>query len=128
MATLRDLRDRALIATMDFGLILYLTLLLCSGWHPVVPPIFGFFVFGLFSGYAVYLPALFRPVGFCTCSARIITSFGPLVAGLLVGAFGSSFNRVTAFMTCFALLSIVAMLLRSETQGQPAGAIASLVA
>jgi hypothetical protein len=63
MATLRDLRDRALIATMDFGLILYLTLLLCSGWHPVVPPIFGFFVFGLFSGYAVYLPALFDRSG-----------------------------------------------------------------
>ena len=52
-------------------------------------------------------------------SARIITSFGPLVAGLLVGAFGGSFNRVTAFMTCFALLSIVAMLLGRETMGDP---------
>jgi hypothetical protein len=38
---------------------------------------------------------------------------------LLVGAFGGSFNRVTAFMTCFALLSIVAMLLGLETKGDP---------
>jgi len=58
-------------------------------------------------------------VGFCTGSARIITSFGPLVAGLLVGAFGGSFNQVTAFMTCFALLSILAMLLGRETKGNP---------
>ena len=35
-------------------------------------------------------------VGFRTGSARIITSFSPLVAGLLVDAFGGSFNRVTA--------------------------------
>ena len=50
---------------------------------------------------------------------RITTSFGPLVAALLVGPFGGSFNRVTAFMTCFALLSILAMLLGRETKGNP---------
>ena len=87
-------------------------------------PIFGFFVFGVFSGYAIYLPELFptqvrsTAVGFCTGSARIITSFGPLVAGIMVGAFGGSFNRVTAFMTCFAVLSIIAMLLGRETKGR----------
>jgi MFS family permease len=108
-----------------FGLILYLALPAYEPWYPVVLPIFGFFVFGVFSGYAVYLPELFpthirsTAVGFCTGSARIITSFGPLVAGLLVGAFGGSFNRVTAFMTCFALLSILAMLLGRETKGNP---------
>jgi MFS family permease len=111
--------------TIVFGLILYLALPAYEPWYPVVLPIFGFFVFGVFSGYAVYLPELFpthirsTAVGFCTGSARIITSFGPLVAGLLVGAFGGSFNRVTAVMTCFALLSIVAMLLGRETRGDP---------
>jgi len=111
--------------TIVFGLILYLALPAYEPWYPVVLPIFGFFVFGVFSGYAVYLPELFpthirsTAVGFCTGSARIITSFGPLVAGLLVGAFGGSFNNVTAFMTCFALLSIVAMLLGRETKGNP---------
>jgi MFS family permease len=111
--------------TIVFGLILYLALPAYEPGYPVVLPIFGFFVFGVFSGYAVYLPELFpthirsTAVGFCTGSARIITSFGPLVAGLLVGAFGGSFNRVTAFMTCFALLSILAMLLGRETKGNP---------
>jgi MFS family permease len=106
------------------GLILYLVLPAYHPWYPVVLPIFGFFVFGVFSGYAVYLPELFpthvrsTAVGFCTGSARIITSFGPLVAGLLVATFGS-FNKVTAFMTCFAFLSIIAMLLGRETKGAP---------
>jgi MFS family permease len=113
------------LGTMAAGLTLYLALPEYEPWYPVVLPIFGFFVFGVFSGYAVYLPELFpthirsTAVGFCTGSARIITSFGPLVAGLLVGAFGGSFNRVTAFMTCFALLSILAMLLGRETKGNP---------
>jgi MFS family permease len=111
--------------TIAAGLTLYLALPAYEPWYPVLLPIFGFFVFGVFSGYAVYLPELFpthirsTAVGFCTGSARIITSFGPLVAGLLVGAFGGSFNRVTAFMTCFALLSIAAMLLGRETKGIP---------
>ena len=99
------------VGTIVFGLILYLALPEYQPWYPRILPIFGFFVFGVFSGYAVYLPELFpthirsTAVGFCTGSARVITSFGPLVAGLLVGAFGGSFNRVTAFMTCFAAVS-----------------------
>jgi hypothetical protein len=76
----------------------------------------------VFAGYAIYLPELFptqvrsTAVGFCTGSARIITSFGPLVAGIMVGAFGGSFNNVTAFMTCFASLSIIAMIFGRETK------------
>ncbi len=113
------------LGAIVFGLTLYLGLSAYYPWYPVVLPIFGFFVFGVFSGYAVYLPELFpthirsTAVGFCTGSARIVTSFGPLVAGLLVGAFGGSFNRVTAVMTCFAFLSILAMLLGRETKGMP---------
>jgi MFS family permease len=110
--------------TIVTGLILYLALPSYQPWYPVVLPIFGFFVFGIFAGYAIYLPELFptqvraTAVGFCTGSARIITSFGPLVAGIMVGAFGGSFNRVTAFMTCFAFLSIIAMLIGRETKGR----------
>ncbi len=113
------------LGTVAAGLTLYLGLPAYEPWYPVVLPIFGFFVIGVFSGYAVYLPELFptqirsTAVGFCTGSARIITSFGPLVAGLLVGAFGGSFNRVTAVMTCFAILSIIAMYLGRETKGAP---------
>jgi MFS family permease len=108
--------------TIAAGLTLYLGLSTYEPYYPIVLPIFGFFVFGTFSGFAIYLPELFpthvrsTAVGFTTGTARVVTSFGPLVAGLMVGAFGGSFNNVTAFMTCFALLSIVAMLFGRETK------------
>jgi sugar phosphate permease len=111
------------VGTIAAGLTLYLGLSTFEPWYPVLLPIFGFFIFGVFAGYAIYLPELFptqvrsTAVGFCTGSARVVTSFGPLVAGLLVGTFGGSFNNVTAFMTCFALLSIIAMILGRETKG-----------
>ena len=110
------------IGSVVFGLILYLALPTYEPWYPVVLPIFGFFVFGVFSGHAVYFPELFPThirstgVAFCNGTGRIITSFGPLVAGLLVGAFGGSFNKVTAFMSCFALLSVIAMMIGPETR------------
>lgn len=111
------------IGTIAAGLTLYVGLDSYYPYYPVVLPIFGFFVFGTFSGFAIYLPELFpthirsTAVGFTTGSARVVTSFGPLVAGLMVGAFGGSFNNVTAFMTCFAVFSIVAMALGRETKG-----------
>jgi MFS family permease len=109
------------VGTMAAGLYLYLAL---HDWtlYPYVLPVFGFFVFGVFSGHAVYLPELFpthvraTAVSFCNGSGRVITSFGPLVAGLLAAPFGGDFAKATAFMTCFALLSIVAMALGRETR------------
>ena len=47
-----------------------------------------------------------------------VTSTGPLIAGLLVGYFGG-FTQGAAIMTCFALLSIVAMFLGRETKEAP---------
>jgi MFS family permease len=110
------------LGTIVFGLILYLALPTYEPWYPVMLPVFGFFVYGVFSGHAVYFPELFPThirstgVAFCNGTGRIITSFGPLVAGLLVGAFGGNFNNVTAFMSCFAILSVIAMLLGRETR------------
>ncbi|MBX9701479.1 MAG: MFS transporter, partial [Acetobacteraceae bacterium] len=103
------------------GLVLYLGLETYA-WYPLMLPVFGFFVFGVFSGHAVYLPELFpthvraTAVSFCNGTGRVITSFGPLVAGLLVVPFGGSFNKAAAVMTCFAVLSILAMLLGRETR------------
>ena len=110
------------IGTIALGLLLYLGLPAYEPWYPVVLPFFGFFVFGVFSGHAVYFPELVPThirstgVAFCNGTGRIITSFGPLVAGLLVGAFGGNFNNVTAFMSCFAILSVIAMLMGRETR------------
>ena len=108
------------IGAIASGLYLYLGLD-SYALYPVVLPIFGFLVFGVFSGHAVYLPELFpthvrgTAVSFCNGSGRIITSFGPLVAGLLVVPFGS-FNNAAAAMTCFAVLSIIAMAIGRETR------------
>jgi MFS family permease len=110
------------IGSTAFGLILYLGLSTYDPWYPIVLPVFGFFVFGVFSGHAVYFPELFPThirstgVAFCNGAARVITSFGPLIAGLLAAALGG-FTVAAAIMVCFALLSVVAMLMGRETKG-----------
>ncbi|HTC07201.1 MAG TPA: MFS transporter [Acetobacteraceae bacterium] len=109
------------LGTIASGLYLYLGAEDYS-LYPVMLPVFGFFVFGVFSGHAVYLPELFpthvraTAVSFCNGSGRVITSFGPLVAGLLAAPFGGDFAKATSVMTCFAALSIVAMALGRETK------------
>jgi MFS family permease len=111
------------VGTIVVGLYMYL-------WvdtydlYPYLLPVFGYFVFGVFSGHAVYLPELFpthvraTAVSFCNGSGRVITSFGPLIAGLLAGSLNGAFNQATAVMTCFAGLSIVAALLGRETKDE----------
>jgi len=111
------------LGTIASGLFLYLWV---DTWdlYPYVLPVFGYFVFGVFSGHAVYLPELFptqvraTAVSFCNGSGRVITSFGPLIAGLITPMLGGQFSTATAIMTCFAGLSILAMLLGRETRGQ----------
>jgi MFS family permease len=108
------------VGAIASGLLLYAGLSTYQ-YYPLVLPIFGFFVFGVFSGHAVYLPELFpthvraTAVSFCNGAGRVVTSFGPLVAGLLVVPFGS-FNNAAAVMTCLAILSIIAMMIGRETR------------
>ncbi len=109
------------LGTLVFGCGLYLG---AHSWgpYPYILPIFGFFVFGIFSGHAVYLPELYpthvraTAVSFCNGSGRVVTSFGPLVAGLLVVPFGGNFAKAAAVMTGFALLSIIGVALGRETR------------
>ena len=111
------------IGTVASGLFLYLYL---PDWtyYPYVLPVFGFFVYGVFSGHAIYLPELFPThvratgVSFCNGSGRIITSFGPLIAGLVTPMLGGQFSTAAAIMTCFAALSIFAMAIGRETRDQ----------
>jgi MFS family permease len=107
------------IGTLVVGLTLYLAVD-TFGPYPFVLFVFGFFVFGVFSGHAVYLPELFpthvraTAVSFCNGSGRIITSFGPLLAGLMVSRV--DLRYATAAMTCCALLSVLGILLGRETR------------
>jgi MFS family permease len=102
------------------GLLLYLGLSTYQ-YYPLVLPFFGFFAVGVFAGNVVFIPELFpthiraTAVAFCNGTGRLITSFGPLVAGLLVQPFGT-FNRAAAVMTCFAVISMIAMLMARETR------------
>jgi MFS family permease len=108
------------VGAIASGLVLYLGLSSFT-YYPYMLVVFGYFIFGVFSGHAIYLPELFpthvraTAVAFCNGTGRVITSFGPLVAGLLVLPFGS-FNNAAAFMTCFAVLSIIAMMIGRETR------------
>ena len=111
------------VGTIVSGLYLFLFV---ETWdlYPYLLPVFGYFVFGVFSGHAVYLPELFptqvraTAVSFCNGTGRVITSFGPLIAGLVTPMLGGQFSTATAIMTCFAGLSILAMLLGRETRGE----------
>jgi MFS family permease len=112
------------LGTLVTGLVLFLAVDSMAPF-PYLLVIYGFFVLGVFSGHAVYIPELFpthvraTAVSFCNGGARVITSFGPLVAGLLAAPFGGNFNKPAALMTCFALLSIYAMYLGQETRADP---------
>ena len=112
------------VGTLVLGLTLFLAVNTMAP-YPYLLLIYGFFVLGVFSGHAVYIPELFpthvraTAVSFCNGGARVITSFGPLVAGLLAAPFGGNFNKPAALMTCFALLSIYAMYLGRETRADP---------
>ena len=110
------------LGTLIVGLYLFLGVS-AYGPYPILLLIYGFFVVGIFSGHAIYMSELFpthvrsTAVAFCNGSGRVITSFGPLVAGLLVVQLGGLSNA-TGIMTCFAVLSLVAVFLGRETKDE----------
>ncbi len=110
------------VGTLVLGLYLFLGVSTYDP-YPVLLLIYGFFVIGIFSGHAIYIAELFPThvrstgVAFCNGFGRIFTSFGPLVAGLLVVQLGGLTNA-TAIMTCFAVLSVIAVILGRETRDE----------
>ena len=103
------------VGTLVLGLTLFLAF---EPWCPtVLPVITASSCSAYFPVMLVYTPAELFPthvrstaVAFCNGTARVITSFVRLVAGLLAAPFGGQFQlAVTAIMTCFAILSIYAM-------------------
>ena len=110
------------MGTLVVGLYLFLGVS-TYGPYPILLLIYGFFVVGIFSGHAIYMSELFpthvraTAVAFCNGSGRMFTSFGPLVAGLLVVQLGGLSNA-TGIMTCFAVLSLVAVFLGRETKDE----------
>ncbi len=87
-------------------------------------PVIGFFFGGSFGTLAVYLPELFPTEirasgqGFCYNMSRLLTAPGPVIAGLLVGAFGSIPSACAA--VALVLVGGAAVIwFGAETKGRP---------
>ena len=87
-------------------------------------PVLGYFIVGGFGTFAAYLPELFPTrirgtgQGFCYNMSRMLTAPGPLIAGTLVGTFGSIPQAASA-VALFLVVGMVVIWFGPETAGQP---------
>jgi MFS family permease len=87
-------------------------------------PIYGFFAVGGFGIFAIYLPELFPTIvratgqGLVWNFARLLTGFGVIGSGLLVGTLGS-FPAAAATVSLVYIVGLVAIWFGVETKGQP---------
>lgn len=84
----------------------------------------GFFTLGQFGWMPIYLPELFPTIARGTASSfvfsttRYIAAFGPLIAGLLVAAFGGFGVSATIFAVLY-IITLPALFFLPETTGEP---------
>ncbi|MFQ5849792.1 MAG: MFS transporter [Candidatus Binatia bacterium] len=87
-------------------------------------PIMGFFVGGIFAGFAVYFPELFPTAirataqGFCYNFGRLFSAMAPLATGLLISAHGSFAPAITAVGLVYLLGVLILLFFARETRGQ----------
>jgi len=90
----------------------------------VLVGIFGFFTLGVWAWAPVWLPELFptrmrgTAVAFCFNAPRFISCLGPLIAGTLIGYFGS-FGPAATIVGLFFILGVAAAPFLPETNGKP---------
>ena len=114
-----------LFAAASFASSVYLFLCITTVDHLLwFMLVYGYFVIGGFGTFAAYLPELFPTrvratgQGFCWNMARIITGIGPLIAGALVGVFGS-LSSAAAAVSVFYVVGLIAIWFGPETRGVP---------
>jgi len=87
-------------------------------------PLYGFFAIGGFGIFAIYLPELFPTAvrgtgqGLAWNFARLITGFGVLGSGFLVGTLGS-YPRSSAAISLVYVVGLIAVWFGPETKGRP---------
>lgn len=87
-------------------------------------PVLGYFIVGGFGTFAAYLPELFPTriratgQGFCYNMSRMLTAPGPLIAGTLVGTFGS-IPHASSAVALLLIVGMVAIWFGPETAGRP---------
>ena len=89
----------------------------------VLLPVLGFFIIGGFGTFVAYLPELYPTrvratgQGFCYNASRMMTAPGPLIAGTLVGTFGSIPQACSA-VAWFLVVGLVVIWFGPETSGK----------
>jgi MFS family permease len=89
--------------------------------YMIATPFLGFFVFGLFSGLAIWLaeiyPTHIRGTGstFCFNISRYLVAFAPLSIPYLVATFGS-ISKAAAVLSIFFVIGLIATFFVKETR------------
>jgi MFS family permease len=86
--------------------------------------VYGFFIQGVFSWTAVWLPELFptrmraTAAGFIFNTPRLISAIAPLIAGSLIVGLGG-YGRAASILATFYILGLIAVPFLPETKGKP---------
>ena len=87
-------------------------------------PLLGFFTNGIFSGFAIYFPALYPTelrgtgAGFCFNIGRVLAATGPFLTGYLVSVLGG-FGRAASAIALIYFLGLVILWFAPETKDCP---------
>jgi MFS family permease len=86
--------------------------------------VYGFFIQGIFSWTAVWLPELFptrmraTAAGFIFNTPRLISAIAPLIAGSLIVGLGG-YGKTATIIGMFYVLGLITVPFLPETKGQP---------
>jgi MFS family permease len=86
--------------------------------------VYGFFIQGIFSWTAVWLPELFptrmraTAAGFIFNTPRLISAVAPLIAGSLIVNLGG-YGKTASIIGIFYVLGLIAVPFLPETKGVP---------
>nr|WP_258567751.1 MFS transporter [Paenactinomyces guangxiensis] len=111
----------SMAGSLIFAPIVFLSVDSYEGYM-IATPFLGFFVFGLFSGLAIWLAEIYpthvRGTGstFCFNISRYLVAFAPLTIPFLVTAFGSISNAA-AVLSCVFVIGLIATFFVKETKG-----------
>jgi MFS family permease len=118
-------RKKSFIFSMTGSLIcapiVFLTVNSYQGYS-IATPFLGFFVFGIFSGLAIWMAEIYpthvRGTGstFCFNISRYLVAFAPLSIPFLVASFGTISNAAAVLSSIF-ILGLIATFFVKETKG-----------
>lgn len=90
--------------------------------YMLLSPLLGYFIFGSFSGLAIYMaesyPTHIRATGssFCLNISRYLVAIAPMFTGVLVAAFGG-FQQMALILSISFIVGLIATFFIKETRG-----------